>query len=397
MDIGFSFGDDDSGTVQSLVDEFNQQNTSGINVIYREMPWDPDRYHERLRAMFRRGGTRIDVIAGDVIWPPEFASNGWIADLSDRLSRGQWEMFLDAPMEANTDDEGKVWGVPWHTDVGLLYYRKDLLEESGFTDPPETWDELKRIALRVQRDSGIRHGYLFQGADYEGGVCNGLEFIWTHDGDVLLDRNNQVIINNIAAKNGLRAERHMVEDGVAPQRVHTFTEEESTVRFLDGESVFCRNWPFLFGILDDEDEPLSQDVVGVAELPREQGVHQGGGCLGGWNMFINAASAHQDEAWEFIEFMTAPEQQGRLAIGASRLPTRKELYQDKQLLNDVPILRFSRRALENARPRPLHPRYSEMSEEMAEQFNLSLRAASVIEGLLGLSGLRRELFNIVGS
>jgi multiple sugar transport system substrate-binding protein len=214
----------------------------------------------------------------------------------------------------------------------------------------------------------------------------------------VLDPNDasKVIIDSIEAKNGLRAERHMVEDGVAPQRVHTFTEEESTVRFLDGQSVFCRNWSFLFGILDNEDEPL-RDVVGVAELPRDQGVQQGGGCLGGWNMFINARSAHQHEAWEFIEFMTATAQQRSLARGAKLLPTRKALYRDQQLLNDVPTLRVSRGALRNAMPRPIHPRYSEMSEEMAEQFNLSLRAASVIEGLLGLSGLRRELSNIVGS
>jgi len=395
MDIVFSYGPDFTGTVQSLVDEFNQQNTSGINVTYREMPADTDKYRERLRTMFRRGGSRIDVIAGDIIWPAEFASNGWIADLSDRLSRRQWEMFLDAPMEANTDDVGMVWGVPWHTGVGLLYYRKDLLEESGFTDPPETWDELKRIALRVKRASGIRYGHVFQGANYEGGVCNGLEFIWTHGGDVL-DSNNEVIINRIEAKNGLRAERHMVEDGVAPQRVHTYFETEAEQSFLEGRSVFSRNWPGPYGALG-EPGLLSRDQVGVAELPREQGVPQGGGCLGGWNMFINARSAHQDEAWEFIEFMTDPAQQSRLATGASLLPTRKELYEDRQLLNDVPILRLSRRALENARPRPLHPRYSEMSEEMAEQFNLSLRAASVVEGLLGLSGLRRELSNIVGS
>jgi multiple sugar transport system substrate-binding protein len=350
--IVFSFGPEETGIVQTLVNEFNQQNTSGINVTYQEMPANTDRYRERLSTMFRREGSRIDVIAGDVIWPAEFAANGWIADLSNRLCKTQWEMFRDETLEANTY-QGKIWGVPWVTDVGLLYYRKDLLEKSDFPDPPKTWDELKRMALQVKQHHGLQHGYVFQGADYEGGVCNGLEFIWTYGGEVL-DPNDasKVIIDGIEAKNGLRAERHMVEDGVAPQRVHRFTEEESTVRFLDGQSVFCRNWSFLFGILDDEDEPLSRAQVGVAELPRDQGVEQGDGCLGGWNMFINAASAHQDEAWKFIEFMTAPQQQTRLAEEASLLPTREALYEDEQLLDDVPILDLSSGALGNARPRP---------------------------------------------
>ena len=202
-DIVFSFGPEDTGIVQTLVDEFNQQHPA-INVIYREMPPDTGRYHERLRRIFRRGGAGIDVIAGDVIWPAEFASKGWIVDLSTRFPQGERDKFLDEPIKANTR-QGKIWGVPWYTDVGLLFYRKDLLDQSGFPDPPETWDELKTIALKVKQDHGLQHGYVFQGADYEGGVCNGLEYIWTHGGDVLGSQHNRVIINRIAARNGLTA------------------------------------------------------------------------------------------------------------------------------------------------------------------------------------------------
>jgi multiple sugar transport system substrate-binding protein len=394
VQMDFSFGPEDTGTVQSLVDEFNQQHP-GIRVKYREMPADTDRYHDRLRRMFDSGASgRIDVIGGDVIWPAEFASKGWIADLSGRFPQLEQDKFRDAPIEANTY-QGKVWGVPWYTDVGLLYYRSDLLEQSGFSGPPQTWDELKQMAQKVKQDSGIQHGYVFQGAQYEGGVCNGLEFIWTHGGDVL-DSNGRVIINSNEAKQGLRTERRIVEDGVAPQDVVTYTEEPATVRFLDeGDAVFCRFWDFMYGFLGEPDLPLSRDQVGVAELPREQGVQQGGACLGGSNMFINADSTHQNEAWEFIEFMTAREQQRRLAIGTSRLPTRKELYQDQQLLNQVPILNLSSRALNNARPRPINPCYLDMSGEMAEQFNLSLKGVVTPDQVA--QTLQTELSNIVAN
>jgi multiple sugar transport system substrate-binding protein len=388
-DIVFSFGPEDTGTVQSLVDEFNRQNTSGINVTYREMPADTGEYLQELQQMFARGGSDIDVIGGDVIWPAQFASNRWIVDLSNRFPPAE---FLDATIEANTY-EGKVWGVPWFTDVGMLYYRNDLLEQSGFPGPPQTWDELKQVAQKVKEDTGIQHGYVFQGAQYEGGVCNGLEFIWTHGGDVL-DSNGRLIINSNEAKQGLRTERRIVEDGVAPQDVHTYTEEESTERFLDGLSIFCRNWAFMYGFLGEPDVPLSRDQVGVAPLPHDQGIQQGRGCIGGWNMFINAASAHQNEAWQFIEFMTARAQQRRLAIDASWLPSREELYLDQQLLNQAPILGLSREALNSARSRPIHPLYLEMSEEMAEQFNLSLKGD--IPPARAIETLRRALSNIVG-
>jgi trehalose/maltose transport system substrate-binding protein len=395
MDIVFSFWPDPS--VRTLVDEFNQQNPSGINVIYQEIDVDTtDEYLRELRRMFRDGGSEIDVIGGDVIWPAEFASKGWISDLSGRFPQGEQNEFLDATIEANTYDD-KIWGVPWFTDVGLLYYRKDLLEQSGFFSPPQTWDELKQMALQVKQDAGIQHGYVFQGGEYEGGVCNGLEYIWTHGGDVLdvTQTPPQVIINSIEAKKGLRTERSMVEDGVAPQRVHTFDEMDTEERFLDGKAVFSRNWPGMYGLLETPAHPLRRDQVGVAELPRDPGVQQGGGCLGGWNMFINAASdvAHQDAAWEFIQFMTEAAQQRRLAIDASLLPTRKALYQEQPLLNQVPILDLSSGPLNNARPRPVHPRYLDMSEEMADQFHRSLRGD--IPPALAIERLRRELTDIV--
>jgi multiple sugar transport system substrate-binding protein len=389
MDIVFSFWPDSS--VHTLVDDFNQQHPA-INVIYQETTAQTsDDYLEELRTMFGGVGRRIDVIGGDVIWPAEFASNGWIADLSGRFPQGEQNEFLDATIKANTYDD-KIWGVPWFTDVGLLYYRKDLLDQAGEV-APKTWDELKRIALRVKQASGVQHGYVFQGAEYEGGVCNGLEYIWTHGGDVL-DNNNQVIINSNESMRGLRTERSMVTDRVAPQDVDTFTEEESADSFLNEQAVFCREWPGLYGALGEPGVPLSQAQVGVAELPRDQGVQQGGGCLGGWNMFINAASAHQDEAWQFIDFMTEAAQQRRLAAD-SFLPTRTALYQDQQLLNQVPILRLSSGALRNARPRPPHPCYLDMSEQMAEQFNLSLRGD--IPPARAIQTLRRELTNIVAN
>jgi len=57
-------------------------------------------------------------------------------------------------------------------------------------------------------------------------------------------------------------------------------------------------------------------------------------------MFINAASGHQNEAWQFIEFMTDEARQKRMARDGSYLSTREDLYQDPQLLNQVPILKL---------------------------------------------------------
>ena len=84
--------------------------------------------------MFNGTGRRIDVIGGDVIWPAEFATKGWIVDLSSRFFQSERQQFLPGTVQANTF-QGNVYGVPWFTAVGVLFYRKDLLDRSGLPAP----------------------------------------------------------------------------------------------------------------------------------------------------------------------------------------------------------------------------------------------------------------------
>ncbi|MGH3148051.1 MAG: extracellular solute-binding protein, partial [Rubrobacter sp.] len=175
-DLVLSWGPDQTGSLPKLIEQFNKQDR-GFKVTYQEMPADTGQYFDKLRTQFQAGGGEIDLILGDVIWPAQFAVNGWVLDLSDRFKDP--DAFLPGPIEAATYD-GKLWSVPWYTDAGLLYYRQDLLEKSGYSEPPTTWDELQEMAAKVMKDQNIDNGFVFQGDEYEGGVCNGCEYIWSY-------------------------------------------------------------------------------------------------------------------------------------------------------------------------------------------------------------------------
>ncbi|MCA3749324.1 MAG: extracellular solute-binding protein, partial [Rubrobacter sp.] len=241
VQLVFSHGPEQSGVLRKQLDAFNRQHEGEIRVEWREMPAQTEQYFDRLRTQFQAGGGDIDTISGDVIWPAQFAANGWILDLSDRFPESEQKKFLEGPINSNVY-EGKIYGVPWFTDAGMLYYRRDLLEESGFSEAPKTWDELKEMALKTKQDSGTKFGFVFQGANYEGGVVNGLEYIWTHGGDVLdPDDPTRVIIDSPRSVAGLATERSMIEDGVAPEAVVNYAEMESHTAFLNGDAVFMRN------------------------------------------------------------------------------------------------------------------------------------------------------------
>jgi multiple sugar transport system substrate-binding protein len=365
----FSMGADSTGTMQPLIDKFNKQSDC-FKVTYREMPTDTGQYFDKLRTQFQAGGGDIDVIGADVIWPVQFAANGWIMDVTDRFPKSEQSQFLAGPIQSLTYD-GKLYGVPWYTDAGLLYYRQDLLEKSGYSAPPKTWDELEEMGLKVSKDQGIDYGFVFQGDQYEGGVCNGCEYIWTNGGNVL-DPNDpsKVVIDSPEAAAGLATEQGIVEDGVAPQAVATYTETETDPAFLGNKAVFARNWPYMYSLAGTTDYPdVKPEQIGVAPIPLGEGQTQLVSTLGGWNMLINAQTDMPDEAWEFVQWITAEEQQKWRALRASLLPTRPTLYKDKEIRDTIPVIAQGEAALKNARSRPTSPYYSDMSLEMQEQFN----------------------------
>ncbi len=391
--IIFTFGPDNSGGLQTLIDRFNEQNTGSVQVEWRETPAASDEYFEQMLSELQSGKSTVDVIGGDVVWPAQFAANGFLVDLSDRFTDEMKADHLDGPLQPITY-EGKTYGVPWFTDAGMFYYRKDLLEGSGFSEPPKTWDEMKEMVAKIRADSGEEYdGYVFQGAQDEGGVVNGLEHIWNAGGEVLYG--DRVVVNSPEAAEGLKLRRSMIEDGIAPVATGDYSTQESQSAFTNGDVIFMRNWPFVYGLLSNPDQSrVTPEQVGIAPIPVSGGGTQSFSGLGGWNFLVNAASEDRiEEIWAFIEFMIAPEQQKTLALESTRLPTLRSLYEDEELLEKVPVASLGRESLENSRPRPVSPYYSDMSLEMAERFNAALKGEEPVEQ--ALETLQTELQGIV--
>ncbi len=392
-ELYFTASPDTSGTIQKLISEFNEKNKGEYRVIFREGNTDTGQRLDKLRTQFQAGGEDLDVILGDVIWTAELAASGWVSDLSDRFPESTRQEFLPGSVEAITY-EGKAYAMPWYTDTGLLYYRKDLLKKSGYEGPPKTWDELKQMTRKVLTASDTRLGFVFQGDQYEGGVCNACEYIWGNGGNVLDPEDpTRVLIDSPQAIAGLATERAMITEGTSPEAVAVYQEDESAGAFLNGDAIFLRNWPYVYALVGTSDYPkLDTDQVGVSELPSADG-RPGNGTVGDQPLYISATSKYPEAAWKFIEFLTAPEQQKLRAVEGSYLPTRTALYNDPEIQDSVPVVALAREALQHTRPRPVSPYYSDMSLEMQEQFNASLVGDTTPEE--AARTLKEELENFI--
>jgi multiple sugar transport system substrate-binding protein len=392
-EVYFTGPPDSTGTTDKLIKEFNDKNKGKYKVIFQQGNADTGQRLDKLRTQFQAGGENIDVILGDVIWTAELAESGWISDLSDRFPESKQQQYLPGSVEAITFN-GKPYGMPWFTDTGLLYYRKDLLKKSGFNGPPKTWDELKQMTRKVRRDSDIKFGFLFQGAKSEAGVCDGCEFIWGHGGNVLDPSDpTKVLVDSPQAIAGLETERSMITDGISPKAVTVYEETETEGEFLRGDAVFLRNWPYVYSLIGTSSYPkLKTDQVGVSELPSADG-KPGNGTVGDQPLYISTSSKYPDAAWKFIEFLSATEQQRFRAVEGSFLPTRSALYDDPEIQDSVPVVALAKQALQHTRPRPVSPYYSDMSLEMQEQFNASLKGDSTPEE--AARTLKSELQSII--
>jgi len=387
VELVFASGSDDTGTVQRIVAAFNRGHQGEIQVEWRELPRENDAHRRELLRQLEADAGDIDLIASDVVWTAELSRSGHVEDITDRFYDDfDRNAFLPAPL-ASAIYRLRIWGVPWYTDAGLLFYRRDLLAESGISTAPATWQELGSTARQVMEDSGTPYGFVFQGAAYEGGTANAAEFIWSAGGELITSRLavtgvvvntateiDAVTVGSDAAARGLDIARGLVEDGIAPSAVADFREADALDVFAAGEAVYLRNWPYAYEVLLQAG--LTEDQIGVAPLPAAGAGGRSASSLGGWNLMLNASSsdAERDAAWTLIRYLTDPAQQRLQATEAGLLPVLEALYDDPRLSAEVPVVGVGKEVFAaQLHERPMTPFYSEVSASIARAFSQLLR------------------------
>ena len=354
---------------QAIAD-FEKQNP-GVKVVKEIAPNSSTQFHDLLTQKLKNGDTRLDVFLMDVIWPAEFASAGWTLPLDRFFSRLEQSRFLDAPMAANRY-RGHTFGVPLFIDAGLLYYRKDLLEKYRKT-PPRHWPELvdqAKTILAAERDPHLA-GYSGQFKQYEGLVCNMMEYILSNRGALWDEERQTSALQQDRAKEAVRFVRDRIIGEISQRGVLAYEEPESVALFTQGRAIFHRNWPYAWKIANDAAQSRVAGKVGMMPLPAFPG-GRGASTLGGWQMGVSRFSKAPETAWRFVAFMTSQEIQKRIALSIGRVPTRKTLYEDAELQAKIPGLESLLETFKQAVPRPTTPVYVPLSNIMQRYFSAAL-------------------------
>jgi trehalose/maltose transport system substrate-binding protein len=279
---------------------------------------------------FESQSAEVDIFQIDVIWPGDMAEN--LVDLY------QYEGFTEAVADffpaivENNTVNGALVGIPWFTDAGLLYYRADLLEKYGLT-PPTTWAELEASATTIQEGERAEGnpdfwGFVWQGNAYEGLTCDALEWIASSNGGTIVSPDKIITINNENAIAALEMAKGWVGT-ISPDGVIGFQEEDARNIWQAGNAAFMRNWPYAYGLGNDEGSAVAGKFA-VSALPAGEGGTPAA-TLGGWQLAVSKYSANAAVAADVALFATSEDIQLQTALEQSLLPTRPAVYERSEL------------------------------------------------------------------
>ena len=325
----------------------------GIKVVQRVTPDAADQKHQLYVQWLNAGASDPDVLQLDVIWTPEFAAAGWILPL-DRF-QPDTGAFFPSTIAANRWGDS-LYALPWFADVGMLYWRTDLM-----ANPPDTFDELVQEAGRIRSAGGPQYGFVWQGARYEGLITTFVEYLGAYGGRILDGR--RVVVSSEAGRRALSEMRDQIyHHGTVPRAVLTWQEEQTRFAFQNGQAAFMRNWPYAFPLMQDSAESRVAGKFSVAPMPAGAGGSHTA-AVGGAQLAINRRTEHPEAAWAVIDFLTRPEQMRERARVVGQFPTRSAVYDDPELASGLAVPPATvRRIIEYGVPRPVTPIYTQLSE-----------------------------------
>ncbi len=384
--IRIYFADNISPAHQDLIDRFNAIYQGKIEVVPINLPFSKFSTNERkelLARSLRSKSDLIDVFAVDVIWVPRFAR--WAHPLDSYFSTEELSGILTEAL-TSCYYRNRLLAIPLYTDIGLMYYRKDLVDRLPNAAEIEaklqnsiTWEEFLQLQPQLTREG--QPFYLFAADNYEGLICSFYELVKSQGVDLF--EADTVNLNRPGIRRALQLLVDLVNRYRAtPPEVVNLDEYKCYNLALTRDAVFLRGWPgFLRHYRDVAVAAHKLDHYHLAALPHfKDGTP--GSVFGGWNLMVSRFSAHKAEAITFIKFALRPEIQKDLYRKGGYIPVNRSVYRDTLFLQENPDLTYYRQLLAMGIHRPYLENYTRISDIISYYAHLAIKREISVEQAL---------------
>lgn len=380
------FADHISPAHEAVIRRFNQLHQGQIEVVAVNLPFSKFTTNERkelLARSLRSKSDRLDVFSVDYIWTERFAK--WSEPLDKYFSEKDKANILSPTLQSCLSDN-KLVAMPLYIDVGMMYYRKDILAKLPDAAQIEerlqqsiTWDEL--IALQHRLGMDRQPFYIFQGNDYEGLNCNYFEILQSLDEDYFPD--NKINLNTPSARAALQKLVDFIyKHKISPPIVTQFDENKSYEYWLSNNSMFVRGWSnFIENHRTIYKDTSAFAYIGRAALPHFAG-HKATSVYGGWNLMVSKFSTKKEAAIEFIRFLQTEEAKKIMFELGDYIPVNRDVYADTAYVKKYPKLLFYRSLIERGFHRPFLADYTKLADIVSHYVNLALKKEMTVEEAL---------------
>jgi multiple sugar transport system substrate-binding protein len=350
------------------INRFNQLHAGKIHIDYLQLPPVATDQYNKFLITFQSQASTPDIVQIDVTWPAQFAAPGWLAPLDSYVTPAYLNQFWPSARSIAVID-GKLYGIQRFMDVGMLYYRTDLVEKYGGA-VPQTREQMQDMAQRIlsgEGTHGIAYGYLMSGKKIEAVVDEWLEFVWGSGGTI--GTPGKLVVNGSIQVSALQYMSDLMHSlQLAPPNTDTYAPNDILAIFSAGQAPFMRNWVFAYTIANTPSRSKVVGKVGVAPVPAIPG-QIGHGCTGGWVLAINAFSQYKDAAWQFIDYMLSKETQTSLSLNAGLISSRPDVVNDSAVQAKVPYFKQLSTILNTGLNRPKLKNYNQFTIPLQEAIN----------------------------
>ena len=351
-------------STKELVRDFNQKYEKSIHLDVIRGPLETEAISDLAISSLLLGDTPFDALLMDITWLPKYARAGWLEALDNGFDESDVNDLTNGARLGNYY-QGGLYRWPLIADIGLLFWRTDLMEQ-----PPSTPDELVAMSRNLQNSKKVPWGYVWQGRQYEGLSCVYLEMIDGYGGDWF---NPDLGTFGLDEKPGVQAAQwltNLIKDGISPEAVTNYAESETLQSFKSGDSAFMRNWPYAWAELQKEDSRV-RGKVGISTMVAAPGASPAS-TVGSWGLSLLKGSHHKEAVIKAFKFLTSKESQIKLFSDYGYTPTLKSIYEDPTLLEKYPYIVKLYEALKVGRMRPETPVYAQLSDVLQRNLSESL-------------------------
>ncbi|MER3482651.1 MAG: ABC transporter substrate-binding protein [Meiothermus sp.] len=356
-----AYSEDD---IKAMTTDFEKANPD-IKVNLEFVPYEA--LHDKTIAAAASGG--YDVVLFDVIWPAEYATNGFLQDVTSRINKADVPKIFPGAW-TTVMYEGKYYGLPWILDTKYLYYNSEILQKAGIKAPPKTWAELLTQADTIKKKGLVKYPIVWSWAQAEAAICDYTTLLAAYGGKFLDASGNPAFQTG----GGLKALEYMVDStkrGLSNPNSKEYLEEDVRRVFSSGQAAFALNWTYMYNLAQDPKESKVVGKVGIVPAPGVAGVSTVSAVNGSMGLGITAKSQNPDAAWKYITFLTSQPVQEKYA--KLSLPIWKASYTSPAVTKgQEAVVKAANVSIGAMTTRPTVVRYAEISTVLQKAIQQAL-------------------------